>query len=577
MSGGKVETVTGPSGLPVGRIISGGRTLTLHSTRPLEEAARQASRFNKELDWVVVAGAGYWYLPEYLLKNTDFNIIVYEHDSLILDAARAARDLNDILSDGRIHLVQGPVDELTDFLTKNRVREMAYQVSRVYTELYPDIYSNLDGVLAALLSRRAINQATLRRFQKVWLRNIIRNTPLYFNNPGLSGIVHQFRGRPAVVVGAGPSLPGALEVLRKCQDACCIIATDTSLPMLEAAGIDTDFIVSVDPQDKNAWFLLSARAEKGVLVLEGAGSNQGCRKFGPERTVLFDSIFPLYHELSKFWGLKGSLASGGSVSTNAFDLARYLGADPIIMAGQDLAFTRKAIHAPGNVLEDNLYTRITRFSTYENYHARTLVMADRIEVPRTGGGMVRTDRKFLTFRDWFVREIGATQARVVNATEGGAEIKGALAMSMEKAAGLFCGQPFDKKLELKRPQSPVSAYLDFRNRLMNTLSSLIPLAEKAAVAADRAAVLYRSHQGLERVLEDMAAFDRSFLTAVRSGSGVGRFLELSMQNSIEAIMKEGEQVDEKVMEGWKELYREARDGLLTVRHLMLKQASVFHN
>jgi hypothetical protein len=568
----RVEITPGRNGEPSAKLVRGTKSVTLHSLSPWQEAERLAEKISPAIETVVVAGFGMGYLAEYLLQQTSHRVLVYDHEPSVIEAAKVARNLNSVLSSPRIAVVTGEPQELTRYLAENDVRELSFSIHRAYHSLYPEIYGNLEGLLAAHLAKRQINRATLKRFQKTWLKNIVKNAPAYFTFPGMGDIRHPFSGKPAVVVGAGPSLGRNIGVLKDVQDRACVIATDTALPMLCENGVKADFVVSVDPQDRNTLFLLYSRCRDAVLVLEGAGSFVSLAKYNPERTVLAGSIFPLYEALSVLWGDRGSLRSGGSVSTTAFDLARQLGCSPIVMVGQDLAYTGRATHFRGNVLEDFLYWRIDRLRTWESYSAKTLVQADSIEIAAWDGGKVRTDRKFLTFLDWFIREIRETNVPVINATEGGAHIEGAAHERLADCAAGGFPQPFDKAVRLERRAVDESAYRATIKQVLRTVESLQPLCRKALAASGRASAAFARRQDLHPLFREMGAFDRALLVAIREGTPVGRFLELAMQDSIDAIMRQVESpaVDEALLSSWSELYREALEALARVRHLLRK-------
>ncbi len=551
-----------------------GRQAVLHSRDPQREAERIASRLNPGLEWTVVCGAGLGYLVEHLLRARPGKVILFEHTPEILDYARSVRPVDTALSDPRVKVFDDP-NRLLEFLEDNRIRELNFTVHRPYQTLFPEVYSSLEGLIAAYLSRRNINDATLKRFQKVWLRNILKNAPAYFTTPGIRHIRHSFAGKPAVVVGAGPSLAKNLAALRDAASGAVVIAADTALPMLQYRGIAADFVVSVDPQNKNTLFLLYAN-QSGTsatrLVMDAAASFLSLAKFESAGTYLSDSIFPVYGILQNFFGEKGRLAAGGSVSTAAFDLARQFGCDPIILAGQDLAYSGRQTHAHGNVLEEFLYYRIGRLSTYDNYNTRSLLFSDRFAVDGWSGGKVATDRKFTTFLEWFVREIRETPARVVNATEGGARIEGAEHISLSEAATKYCATKLDKSVKTGYEPEARGEADEFLGKLSALCETWIPMAAKALEAARKCLGMYGSGKDIRGQFAPMNEFDTAVLQNVRSGKPAARFIEFVMQNSIQAILdsSNSEGLDEATIKNWIRIYSEAGDALQSIRRLLGK-------
>ncbi|OHD54064.1 MAG: hypothetical protein A2Y33_10120 [Spirochaetes bacterium GWF1_51_8] len=557
---------------PNARVTRGSANVTLHSIQPYKEAERIASRLNPGIEWYFVAGFGMGYIVETLLKNPSAQILVFEPLTEIIDHAKSSRDLTKLLSDKRLHII-GDVDEIVPFLESRDIREVNYYLHRPYSLLFPEIFTGMEGILTSYLSKRQINKNTLKRFRMVWLRNMIKNLRYYYALPGINHLRHPFAGKPALIVGAGPSLAKNIEAIAESADRMAIIATDTALPMLGAYGIVPDFTVSADPQDKNTLYLLYSGNPATTLVIDAAGSFLTFSKFRPARTFLYDSFFPIYRELSPLWGEKGDLKSGGSVSTTAFDLARFLKCSPIIFAGQDLAFSGKKTHFHGNVLEDFLFHRIDRLHTYDNYHSRTLIFSDRIMIDGYAGGKVPTDRKFLTFLEWFKREIAATGVPVVNATEGGAFIPGAEHIPFAEVRAKYLASPIDKTstVEYTAPENPV--YPEYFLDVAAECARLIPLAQAAYSASLRAADDFRWKRDISGNFKPMNDFDRAVLTALKAGNAVSRFIELAMQESIERIMdssSNSKEISGDIIDGWKGLYGDALLSLRKVRHLLSK-------
>lgn len=554
------------------RIKMDGRTLTLHSVSPVKEAERTASGLNPSLDWVLIAGFGLGYLTEYLLKNTRHRIIVFEHTGEILDFATKHRDIDAILKNQRVFFFKGDINTLTSQLDSRNIRELNYVIHRPYFQLFPDVYSQLEGILTAYLSKKQINRATLKRFQKVWLKNIIRNSASYFSLPGIGIFDGQFEKKPAVIVGAGPSLGKSLPELKKNQDRFLIISTDTALPMLYENGIKADMVVSVDPQEKNAYYLLYSPCKDAVLVADASASYLGLIKYNPGNAVLFDSIFPAYETLASYWGDKGKLLSGGSVSTTAFDLARYLKCDPIVFIGQDLSFSKKHTHFRGNVLEEQFYHRTGRFNTFENYNSRSLVMSDRIEMTGINGAKVITDRKFLTFLDWFKREIRSTRARVINATPEGVILEGAEHLSLGKVIDEIkdSAKP-DKNIPVRPIHRDQGPFLELLKGVLAEIRRLKPLSMKAFHASRSIDSGKKGTKEYSVHLNIMNEFDRTLVNTVKERGSIARFIELTMQESIETVLDDADADHHELVKKWENFYKEAFFGILNVERLIAKR------
>jgi hypothetical protein len=561
-------------GFPNAKIQSEGKAITLHSIAPFKEAERAAAKFNPALSWVLIAGFGFGYLARWLLEHTHYKVIVFEHSGVILEQAVVYEEVKQVLKDERVILIQEDTGKVIDFLRENNIKELNFYIHRPYWTLFPSVYSSFEGILIAYLSKKNINQATLKRFQKVWLKNIVKNSSFYFSSPGINSIRHTFRNKPAVIVGAGPSLEKNIHILRDIQERVLIIATDTALSILYENGIKPDFVVSVDPQDKNTLYLLYSQFKEAWLVIDAAASFLSLIKYNPSKTIFFDTIFPLYESLKPFWGEKGSLLSGGSVSTNAFDFARFLGCSPIVFVGQDLAYSRKHTHIRGNILEEFLRFKTNRFHTYESYNSKMLLFSDKIEVEGVNGEKVLTDRKFVTFLDWFKNEFAYTQAEVINATEGGAFIQGAKHLSLEETAREKLKEvKMDKNFSLEWERKSDAAYRQYLEAVSQEVERLLPYGKKALEASKKAKDIFKKKGNPSHLFSTMTDFDLELLSSIRLQNSTARFLELSMQESIEKILdgEQKKQITEETLENWKQFYEEAYYGLKRIKWLLNKR------
>ncbi len=558
------------------KIYHNSKTITIHSSNPLKEAERIATHFNPLMEYVIIAGFGLGYIVRYLIENTKFKILVYEHSSEIIEFAKKYQDLGDLLDSQRLKIFFD-MDGLFNFLEENYIKEFNFYIHRPYMTLFPQIYSNIEGILGAYLSKKYINQNTLKRFQKTWLKNIIKNSIYYFRLPGINQIKHNFKNKPAVIVGAGPSLQKNVDLLREFQKKLLIISTDTALGYLEEKGIVADFVVSVDPQDKNSLYLSGVKKDTApFLVADSATSFITFSRYPLEKIIIFDTIFPLYNELKIFWGEKGSLKSGGSVSTTAFDLARFFGCNPIIFVGQDLAYTGLKTHSYNNFLEKILFLSSTRLNNFETFNAKSLISADRISVRGNVEKFVFTDRKFLTFIDWFRKEAELTDSELINATEGGAYIEGFKVSTLEETIEKYNIQKgIEKKFEVYFNENDKEiSFVNFLDEILQIIDKLIPLSKKAVNSSRKMLEKFGNSNEFQGFIEDMNEFDFNLLKVLKAGLFVGRFLELTMQSSIQKLLERREEdlvLSKKLVENWFEFYLEASSGLSYIKHLILKR------
>ncbi|QJR21154.1 hypothetical protein BREVNS_0404 [Brevinematales bacterium NS] len=524
------------------------KEVSLHSAHPLREAERVVKHFNPSFPVVVIAGVGLGYVVEYIVNTTSYEVLVYEHDDTF--ASWNGDFLEKIKKNPRVKIFQGDPQPLIDYLAEKGIGELNLYIHRPYAILFPDVYDSFHGLLVAYLSRRQINQATARRFQKLWVRNILKNSVFYSSLPGVSHLFGSGKDYPALVIGAGPSLARNAHLLTEAKKRHWIlIATDTVLAYLDRLGIEADFVVSVDPQDKNALYLLASK-QKPSLILDSGASFLTFVHYPREKIFLYDTVLPLYQVFRHFWGEKGDLLCGGSVSTTAYDFAYRLGCDPVVFVGQDLAYSERYTHAPHNALESMLYSTVDRFHTYEGYNATSQTFSDRIEVKAwNGSGSVLTDRKFLTFKEWFVRRAKELPIHTINATEGGLFIEGMehLPLSQVIEGVASPSQPYHL------PPTPHSPYAS--QNFLSTLKELRQTLEILKVALTRESP------------------EEKLFSLVKQNPLFGRLIEMTMQESIQKLLS-SQSVDETLLNQLRKEIREGAEFLcfLIEKRLLLEES-----
>lgn len=262
-------------------------------------------------------------------------------------------------------------------------------------------------------------------------------------------------GRTAVVVGAGPSLDRNIGALARDRDRVLVIAVDTALRRLENAGIVPDIAVAVDANAANARDVDRLGAgilEQSILAADPIASPEVVRAFRGLRTFLRSINFTfdlegravpmvepldvLLHDLAGR-NVIAAWQSGGSVSTNAFNLCHLMGMSRVILVGQDLAFTGGRPHSSGVGHEDEHAERhLGRFLPREMF-VRMATRDAEWTVPGWSGGTVRTNEVLREYLNWFEMTMehgfGRMFAEVVDATEGGAAKKGMARMTLEEA------------------------------------------------------------------------------------------------------------------------------------------------
>ena len=378
--------------------------VSLHSRiDPRREAERVVKEaLPRDAEGIVVFGFGLGYHVEAILSHFPrAKIWVVEPDPLLFQSALELRGCSELVSHHRVHIFLGTDGSVVDHLLHS-IEETPFTIYRFRpsVELHGEFYRDLERRLQRVRSRRQVNLYTLARFGKLWVRNLSHNMNLLSRYGGIESLKGKFYSIPALVIAAGPSLDDILPHLPILQAKFLLIAVDTSYSACIRSGVEPDFLVVMDPQYWNTRHLDRAVQNSSRLVSEPSTHPTIFRKF-PGNTYLAGSLFPLGRYLEEKIGKRASLGAGGSVATSAWDFARFLGCNPIVMAGLDLSFPQKRSHCRGSFFEERIFSFRTRLEPEETHFFRYLQEATPLLQPSNDGKTVLTDQRMLVYRDWF--------------------------------------------------------------------------------------------------------------------------------------------------------------------------------
>ena len=303
---------------------------------------------------------------------------------------------------------------------------------------FENYYTELENYFKDLLSGKLSDILTRFAFETLWMKNIVENVPSLIGRRSINSLKNVLDNKPALVIGAGPSLFQQLEVIKPISRHICIIAVDTALEPLLKTGIKPDFIVTLDAQYFNLFdfhHILAGKSQPGEMVLiADIVANPGILKYwhGP----LFFSVtasktgnnvnssiekYPLMLLLENFFDEIDPLDCGGSVSTTAIELALYLGAQPVMVTGLDLSYTNFMTHVNSSPIFTLYYNKSHRFNTIQSFMLKIIRKRKLQYVKGLRGKDVLSDFVFTNYLKWFAGKKDYS-GNVFNVTENGADI-----------------------------------------------------------------------------------------------------------------------------------------------------------
>jgi len=386
-------------------------------------------------------------------------IVLVEPDLFLFALCLASRPLDRLFAHGNLICVIGmPAMEVINLLDRMGLAELPTYRNPAIVAPNQAWFDELDALARRNREKREINANTLRRFGPLWLRNMCRNLGELRRLEGINRFAGTFADVPVVVLAAGPSLDGILPSLAALRQKAVIVAVDTAVRACVRAGVEPDFIVLVDPQYW-AWRHLDGMdCPSSVLIAESAVWPAVFR-FHCRAIYLCASLFPLGKFLEERTERKAELGAGGSVTTTAWDFARYLGARDIYVAALDLGYPDRKTHFTGSIFEDRTHAVSDRLATAETAGYLALYGAGPYPVPDYRGGTVLTDKRLILYAWWFESKLASVaDCRSWTLTSSGVRIPG------------FSVAPVDQLLALSDRRTDIDERLSLLTRDENRLA-----------------------------------------------------------------------------------------------------------
>ncbi|MBK7947287.1 MAG: DUF115 domain-containing protein [Deltaproteobacteria bacterium] len=502
-SGEGVELVAGPRG----DLVLRERGVLLGSAYdPRRDGLRLAEQMAESpADILVAVGLGLGEQIEAYCAKQSATVLVYEPSLARLKAALSRLPLARLIATNRdLHFV-ADLDQLTTVLNARYVPGLCIRVFP-----HPAVLRLDPSEVAAAVERtkRVKDAADTRIGTSVgqlmsWAWITAGNGRRIAESADFGRMAGAFRGKPAVIAAAGPSLDKQLPLLRAQRDRVVVIAIGQTLKALRRAGIEPDLVHVLESKDVSQ-------------QLTGAGETRDlCVALTPDaHSAIYDvpvrALFtattgasPMGTWIAKATGETRFTMGGGTVAQGAVGLAVLMGCNPILLIGQDLAFTEGRAYAAGSaydfvrveLAEDGTCAftdMIQKASLVNDEHRNTT--RDKVGKGRivwvdgwNEGERVPTWRAYASFIEQY-RDIGLGLAQrgfqLVNCTEGGARIPmiehrpfgEALAslpeMSIDARTPLLAG--FDE-----RPRRTLEDYRDAIRTARRRLDELEREVEKA--------------------------------------------------------------------------------------------------
>ncbi len=351
-----------------------------------------------------------------------------------------------------------------------------------------------------------------------FFRNYYHNLLLYPECHSCS-LQNSFPGVPAIICGAGPSLKKNIDVLASMSDRALLFAGGSAINALTGNGIEPTFGGSVDPNYEQFRRMSAHSGYELPMFVVGRAHHKAFDCFhGPKIVIPVQGSYPVAQWIEQQLGFShDDLKAGGhNIIHVLMEIARYMGCDPIIFVGMDMAFTNMEQYAPA-VVEKAAVTK-------EEITAQTHLNDNAIVRSDIYGEPIYTLWKWVGESSYTAHYASRHLERTfINATEGGLGIDGVTNMTLEEVKRQYCSHQID---------------------VSNRVHSLLHTACDPQITIDDVtsilAKLYQSMEDGREICEEMKTLFEDLMEAVKKRKS-GKVTKISAE--IEKLQERLESLD----------------------------------
>jgi hypothetical protein len=266
----------------------------------------------------------------------------------------------------------------------------------------------------------------------IGMDNYLSNWNHVFRGVDCKVFENAYKGKPCIIVGAGPSLDKNISELKSIDSKALVFSVDGAINTLLNNNVVPDVVSSIERVDMTAKFYENKKIPEDIIYV-GPNVVLGSILEKFSRIVFTgrdgDWLFKEFNENLGF----SNLDIGINVSNVLISFARYLGCYPIILVGMDLAYTNGKTHTKS-------FSADFDDDFMDNYKKNTVYVRGQ------NGEMLESFEHFIHTKAWIESKIASDRkALYINSTEGGANISGAENKKLSDVISTYCvGEPICK-------------------------------------------------------------------------------------------------------------------------------------
>ena len=310
--------------------------------------------------FVYGVGLGYSYraAKSWLHEKKERMLIYLEDDLGPLDALLQTEIASQLFLDPQVHLHFIKTSQEWDVSLKALLETYpSHRIEVAFLESYQKKSPRLCKHIRLKLMRQcAVVNALMTEalYSHRLVENVLANIKRWPHSFFANRLKNKFKGIPAVICGAGPSLGPAIPLLQQLEDRALIIAGGSTITALSNQGIIPHLGLALDPNpDEYSRLRVTSAFEMPLLYGTRLQPDVFNTSNGPWGYLHSYTGGPCEAYFERELGIQGEPVGPDlgpeafSVTTLAIALAVEMGCSPILLNGIDLAYTGMQRYAAG--------------------------------------------------------------------------------------------------------------------------------------------------------------------------------------------------------------------------------------
>ncbi|SHI42505.1 Uncharacterized conserved protein [Clostridium cavendishii DSM 21758] len=453
-------------------------------------------------DNYIVVGLSFGEHVKELIEKTaaSTRILVIEVNTEWLEFCNKDEEIKKIINNERVIIAKDEVEVkkfFREYITQMNVNNLNIGYCCNYDILFKEGLKEIYSVIRNESNRIITDKNTSLYFGETWFNTLLSNLKYMTKATPINFLRNKYKNKPAIIVSAGPSLNKNIHELKNVCGNALILSGGRTLRPLKENDIEPSIVGVVDAGEVS-YKLVEGFIEntKAPLLFYDGTNNLVVDKHNGNK--IFSSNNELLDDIYGFSIDK--LSSGGSIAHVLTVFAAYIGCSPIVFIGQDLAYTGEKGHAE---CAENNWQKLE----FDNYKKK-----DDLYVKDINGDLVRTSVILDSYRVVLEEIIESfPEIEFINATEGGAFIKGASVKSLKSVIDGFEKQEIIPIDEYLNSEDKTEETIKILEKTVNSLDKTINLCKRGKHLLDDFYKAYRSkvNGNLSKYINELDKIDKS--------------------------------------------------------------------